>query len=111
MMTVEAVRTAQAKFGKKPMSGEQVRWGLEQLNLDANGCSNSDSARMIPPIKVTCDNHSGSGLVRFQQWDGKQWKSVSGWINGDSALVRKMVEESAAQYAKEKGITPGCMKG
>jgi branched-chain amino acid transport system substrate-binding protein len=111
MMTVEAVRTAQAKFGKKPMSGEQVRWGLEQLNLDAKRLQQLGFGEMIPPIKITCDNHSGSGLVRFQQWDGKQWKSVSGWIRGDSALVRKMVEESAAQYAKEKGITPGCMKG
>jgi len=26
-------------------------------------------------------------------------------------MVRKMVEESAAKYAAEKGITAGCMKG
>jgi hypothetical protein len=25
--------------------------------------------------------------------------------------VRKMVEESAAKYATEKGITAGCLKG
>ena len=66
---------------------------------------------MIPPIKVSCDDHSGSGLVRFQQWDGKQWKSVSDWISGDSALVRKMVEESAAQYAEGEGYYAGVHEG
>ncbi len=35
MLAVEAVRRAQAKFGKgKVMTGEQVRWGMENLNLD-----------------------------------------------------------------------------
>ncbi len=35
MLGVEAIRTAQEKFGKKPLTGEQVRWGLENLNLTA----------------------------------------------------------------------------
>src|SRR5256885_16969248 len=35
IITAEAIRTAQAQFGKgKPMTGEQVRWGIEQLNID-----------------------------------------------------------------------------
>jgi branched-chain amino acid transport system substrate-binding protein len=33
-IVVEAVHTAQDKFGKKPVTGEQVRWGLENLNPD-----------------------------------------------------------------------------
>ena len=36
MLGVEAIRTAQEKFGKKPMTGEQVRWGLENLDLTAD---------------------------------------------------------------------------
>src|SRR5207249_10239057 len=33
IITAEAIRTAQAQFGKgKPMTGEQVRWGIEHLN-------------------------------------------------------------------------------
>jgi branched-chain amino acid transport system substrate-binding protein len=32
------------------------------------------------------------------------------WITGDKALVRKLLEESSANYAKEKGITPACLK-
>jgi branched-chain amino acid transport system substrate-binding protein len=28
MLGVEAIRTAQKKFGNKPLKGEQVRWGF-----------------------------------------------------------------------------------
>src|SRR5882672_11509633 len=34
MVTVEAVRKAQVKYGKKPLKGEEVRWGLENLSID-----------------------------------------------------------------------------
>ena len=40
------------------------------------------------------------------------WKTVtvaSDWIGGDKKLVRDMIEKSAAQYAKEKNITPKCL--
>ncbi len=49
--------------------------------------------------------------MRFQQWVGNEWKSASDWMKGDSALVRKMIDESAAKYAAEKGIKPECMGG
>jgi branched-chain amino acid transport system substrate-binding protein len=44
--------------------------------------------------------------VKFQQWDGTQWRVISDWIAPDQALVRPLVEASAAKYAQEKGITP-----
>ena len=31
---VEGIRNAQERFGKKPLTGEQVQWGLEHLRLD-----------------------------------------------------------------------------
>jgi hypothetical protein len=35
ILWVEAIRTAQEKFGKgKRVTGEQMRWGLENLNVD-----------------------------------------------------------------------------
>ena len=111
MLTVEAVRTAQGKYGKKPVNGEQVRWGIENLNIDQKRLDQLGFGTMVPPLKISCADHGGSGLVRFQQWEGGKWKAVSDWMSGDRQLVRKMVEESAAKYAAEKGITPGCLKG
>jgi branched-chain amino acid transport system substrate-binding protein len=111
MLTVEAVRTAQAKFGKKPMNGEQVRWGLENLSVDQKRLDQLGFGTMIPPLKLSCNDHGGSGLVRFQQWQNAKWKPASEWMSGDRAMIRKMVEESAAKYATEKGITAACLKG
>ena len=33
MYDLEAIRTAQDKFGKKPLTGEQVQWGYEHLSI------------------------------------------------------------------------------
>ena len=56
--------------------------------------------------KITCADHEGPGKVKFQQWDGTQWKVITDWVDSDRPLVRGMIEESAAAYAKEKGIKP-----
>lgn len=107
IITVEAIRTAQAKFGKgKVMSGEQMRWAFENLSIDAKRLKELGAEGFMPDLKVTCADHEGSGKVKFQQWDGKQWKVLTDWIDADRELVRPMIEESAAKYAKEKGITP-----
>jgi branched-chain amino acid transport system substrate-binding protein len=112
VMMIEAMRTAQAKYGKgKVLTGEQMRWGLENLNIDRARQKALGVEDMFPPVKTSCDDHEGSGAVKVVQWDGKKWVALSKtWITGDKALVRKLLEESSAAYAKEKGITPACMK-
>ncbi|MDB5822930.1 MAG: transporter permease [Herminiimonas sp.] len=111
MMSVEAIRNAQAKYGKgKVMTGEQVRWGLENLNIDEARQKALGAFNMFPPVKTSCDDHEGSGAVKVQNWNGTKWVPVSqNWLIGDKALIRKLVEESSAKYAAEKKITPACM--
>jgi branched-chain amino acid transport system substrate-binding protein len=105
MLTTEAVRTAQGKFGKgQPMTGEQVRWGLENLNIDEKRLKELGAVGFMQPLKVSCMDHEGGGAVKFQQWDGNEWKVITDWIPSDQSLVRPMVETSAAQYAQEKGL-------
>jgi branched-chain amino acid transport system substrate-binding protein len=107
ILTTEAVRTAQGRYGKgQPMTGEQVRWGLENLNLDAKRLKELGASDLMQPLKVSCLDHEGGGAVKFMQWDGRAWKVITDWIASDQSIVRPMVEASAAQYAKEKGITP-----
>jgi branched-chain amino acid transport system substrate-binding protein len=88
------------------MTAEQIRWGLENLDLSEARLKQINASGMMPPLKMTCADHEGSGLARFQTWDGKQWKVVSDWFTPDKAMLRQMIEESAAKYAKEKNITP-----
>jgi branched-chain amino acid transport system substrate-binding protein len=45
-------------------------------------------------------------MVKFQQWDGKEFKTLTPFMAGDRALVHKMVQDGAAKYAAEKKITP-----
>ncbi|HEX8009969.1 MAG TPA: ABC transporter substrate-binding protein [Casimicrobiaceae bacterium] len=107
IITAEAIRTAQAKFGKgKWVTPEQVRWGIENLQISEARLKELGATGFMQPLKVTCADHEGGGAVKFQQWDGKQWKIITDWIQPDRELVRSMVEQSAAAYAKEKGITP-----
>ena len=106
ILTAEAIRTAQAKYGKKPLTGEQIRWGIENLNIDDKKLKELGATGFMQALKVSCLDHEGGGAVKFQQWDGKKWNVITDWIPGDREMVRPMIEESAAKYAKEKGITP-----
>lgn len=106
IITVEAIRTAQAKFGKKVLTGEEVRWGLEHLKIDQKRLAELGAAGMMPDLNVSCADHEGSGMVMFQQWDGSKWNKVSDYIEGNRPLVRQLLKASAEKYAKDKGITP-----
>ena len=107
MIVVEAMRVAQAKYGKgKVMTPEQLRYGFEHLNLTEARIKEIGAPGLFPPIKTSCADHEGSGMVKFQMWDGNGFKQVTPFMAGDRALVRKMAEETAAKYAAEKKITP-----
>jgi branched-chain amino acid transport system substrate-binding protein len=106
IVTTEAIRTAQERFGKgKPITGEQMRWGIENLNITDARLKQLGAVGLMQSLKISCMDHEGGGGVKFMQWDGKKWNIVTDWISTDQSIVRPMIEASAAQYAKEKGIT------
>ena len=110
IITAEAVRVAQERFGQgKPVTGEQVQWALERLNIDAARLKQLGASDFMPPLKTSCADHEGSGLVRFMRWNGAKWHIITDWmapLPEDRKLVQKKYVDSAAQYAKEKGIKP-----
>jgi branched-chain amino acid transport system substrate-binding protein len=105
MMTTEAIRDAIKKHGKK-ITGEQSREGLENLDLTHDRLVKLGFGEMMKPIKVSCNDHEGNGPVLIQQWDGKQWKIVSDWIEPMRDVVRPMMEASAKKFAEENKVTP-----
>jgi branched-chain amino acid transport system substrate-binding protein len=106
MLGVEAIRTAQKKFGNKPLTGEQVRWGFENMELSAARIKELGFEGMLKPMKFTCQDHQGADEARVHQWDGKEWKIISDYYKADLSLLDPMVKEQAAKYAKDKNITP-----
>jgi branched-chain amino acid transport system substrate-binding protein len=106
MIGVEAVRTAQAKYGKKPLTGEQIRWGFENLNLTDARIKELGFEGMIKPLKFSCTDHQGADVARIQQWDGKKWKTISDYYTADQSILGPMVKDAAAKYATEHKIEP-----
>jgi len=106
LLVTEAIRTAMREFGHQPLTGAQVQWGLDHLALTAAYIKEIGAEGLISPFALSCRDHEGGGGVKFLQWDGKRWTAISDWIATDQALVRPLVEASAAKYAQEKGITP-----
>jgi branched-chain amino acid transport system substrate-binding protein len=105
MFTVEAVRTAMAKFGNKPPSGEQIRWGLENLNISDKRLEELGMKGFTHAVKVTCEDHEGAGPVLFEQWDGKKWTIVSDWVPVMKDVVRPKLEAAAVEEGKKLGYT------
>jgi branched-chain amino acid transport system substrate-binding protein len=101
----EAILTAHKKFGVKVLTGDEIRWGMENLNITAERIKELGLEGFMSPIKTSCANHEGGDLVLFQQWDGEKWVSA-GTETPMNDFVRPLIEESAAKYAKEQGITP-----
>jgi branched-chain amino acid transport system substrate-binding protein len=74
---VEGVRRAQERFGKgKVMTGEQVRWGLENLSLDQKKLDALGFAGVMRPVSTSCQDHMGSTWARVHTWDGAKWPSA-----------------------------------
>ena len=106
MYDLEAVRTAQEHFGKKPMSGAQVQWGLEHLDVTPARLALLGFEGLAIPLKLSCEDHKGNGNVRIIQWDGKHWNVASDWIQPHNDVLRAQYKELALKYAQEKGIKP-----
>jgi len=100
----ESIRTAQRRFGARVLSGEQLRWGLERLALGEARLAELGALELLQPLALSCLDHEGGGAVKFQQWLGDRWNVISDWVSGDQALVRRLVEQAATAYAKERGI-------
>jgi branched-chain amino acid transport system substrate-binding protein len=104
MMTVEAVRQAQSKYGQKPLKGEEVRWGLENLSIDAGTIKKLGFEGYMTPVKTSCNDHEGARTAGVQTWNGKNWNRTAGPYEADMKILAPMIKASAEKYATEKKI-------
>ncbi len=106
MLGIEAVRRAQERFGKgKVMTGEQVRWGLENLALDQKKIDGLGFAGVMRPISTSCQDHMGSSWARIQTWDGSKWNIAPDWYQADEQIIKPLARTTADKYAAEKKLT------
>ncbi|WP_101046661.1 ABC transporter substrate-binding protein [Macromonas nakdongensis] len=106
MFAVEGVRAAQERFGKgKVMNGEQVRWGLENLNLTQAKLDGLGFKGVMRPLSTSCQDHMGANWARVHTWDGGKWQFSSDWYQADEQILKPMVKAAADRYAAEKKLT------
>ena len=105
-IAVEAIRAGQARFGQRPLNGDEGRWGLEHLELDDARLEEIGFLGLMQPLSLSCADHEGGGAAKVQQWDGQRWTLITDWVQADRQTLRPLIETKAADYAKEKGITP-----
>jgi branched-chain amino acid transport system substrate-binding protein len=102
ILTIESIRAAQGKYGKRVVTGDEVQWGAEHLALDAARIKALGVEGMMQPVKTSCQDHGGVHKARIHTWDGKQWSYTSDWYESDAKLLNPMIKASADKYAAEK---------
>jgi branched-chain amino acid transport system substrate-binding protein len=106
MFAVEGVRAAQERYGKgKVMTGEQARWGYENLNLTQAKLDALGFKGVMRPISTSCNDHMGASMARVHTWDGAKFVWTSDWLQADEAILKPMVKAAADKYAAEKKLT------
>ena len=48
-------------------------------------------------MKFSCQDHQGADVARVQQWDGKEWKIISGYYKADLSILDPMVKDAVGQ--------------
>jgi branched-chain amino acid transport system substrate-binding protein len=106
MLIAEAIRAAQALTGKKVVSGEDVRRGLESLDVSPARLKEIGMAGFTDPIKLTCSDHNGHLPTFMQEWDGTKWVKVSGPIKPMMDKVGPLLTEAAKEYVEKNAGWP-----
>ncbi|HVE90597.1 MAG TPA: ABC transporter substrate-binding protein [Burkholderiaceae bacterium] len=105
VLSIEGVRQAQARYGNRVVTGEEARYGLENLNIDAKRIEALGLTGVMRPLATNCRDHEGARSARIQQWDGTKWNFTSDWYEADMQIIRPMIRDAAARYAAEKKLT------
>ena len=107
MLAVEGVRAAQERFGKgKVMTGEQARWGYENMNMTQAKLDALGFKGLVHPFSTSCIDHMGTtSSIRLRNWDGAKWNVVSDWLQADDQILKPMIKTAADKYAVEKKLT------
>ena len=106
VILAEAVRVAQDHAGTPNINQEQLRWGLENLDMNDARLKELGVEGMMGPLKTTCANHTGNAGAWMVEWDGETFVKVSELLSADRALIDPLVESEAKKYAEANAPWP-----
>jgi branched-chain amino acid transport system substrate-binding protein len=106
VLIAEAIRNAQRLTGRKLVTGEDVRRGLEALDISAARWQELGLPDFGAPLRVSCTDHNGHQATYMQQWDGARWAKVSGWVAPMTERVQPLLDAAAKDYVSKDSAWP-----
>ncbi len=106
VLIAEAIRGAQRLTGKKQVTGEDVRRGLETLNITDARWKELGLPAFAAPIHLSCADHNGHNGIYLSRWDGAKWTKASGWIEPIKDKVLPLIDSAANSYVSANGGWP-----
>jgi branched-chain amino acid transport system substrate-binding protein len=106
MIIAEAIRNAQKLTGKKVITGEDMRRGLESLNITEARLKELGMDGFAAPFRVSCSDHNGHHSVFVVKWDGAKWVKASDWIEPIKDKVVPLIDTAAKDYAASNSGWP-----
>ena len=102
MIIAEAIRNAQKITGKKVIDGDDMRRGLETLDITAARLKEMGADGFVAPVKVTCADHNGHNSAYMAKWDGTKWTKGSDWIQPIKDKVEPLIDRPRKDYAERQ---------
>jgi branched-chain amino acid transport system substrate-binding protein len=99
VLIAEGIRNAQRLTGKKEVTGDDVRRGLETINITAARWKELGLENFAAPIRVSCADHNQHSGIYLAQWDGTKWIKASDYIEPLKDKVLPLIDADAKQYA------------
>ncbi len=106
MLIAEGIRTAQEMTGKKVINAEDMRNGLEALDITQERLNEMGMTDFMNPLKLSCEDHNGHNAVYIVEWDGKDWKKARDWFEPMTDVVQPLLETAADEYVKANSPWP-----
>ena len=84
---VEAIRRALKANGGKPPTGDDIKKGLESI-------SDFGLGGLVPPLKITAEDHEGGGWVQIFQVKGGKFVKETDWMHAYPEVVQTALKEA-----------------
>jgi branched-chain amino acid transport system substrate-binding protein len=106
LLIAEGIATAQKLTGKKAVTGEDVRRGMENIKLDPARLKELGLEGFTDQLVLSCADHNGHRPAFMQEWDGTKWVKISDPIEPMTDRVRGQLEAAAKDYAEKNAGWP-----
>jgi branched-chain amino acid transport system substrate-binding protein len=106
VLIAEAIRNAQKVSGKKVVTGEDVRRGLETLNITEARFKEIGLGGFAGAVKLSCADHNGHFAAFMQEWDGTKWAKISEPIAPMADKVNPLLSAAAKDYTEKNSSWP-----